>query len=109
METGKVNAVGDSDFDQEVLKGEGLAVVFFTAAWCGPCRQMAPFVNDLASKYASKVRFFSVDVDASQRVGGTYAISSLPTLLFFKKGEKVSEMVGPRLITDVGVEISRLM
>jgi len=86
--------VTDATFDQEVLKSDILTVVDFWATWCGPCRMIAPVVEELAAAYDGKVKFAKVDVDENQQHAGQYSIRSIPSLLFFKGGKVVDQVVG---------------
>ena len=87
-------AVTDATFESEVEKHEGLVVVDFWATWCGPCRAIAPIIDQLASQYAGKVKVTKVDVDANQRTGMRFNVRSIPTLLFFKNGKVVDQVIG---------------
>ena len=89
-----VLAVTDGDFQNEVLDHKGLAVVDFWATWCGPCRMVAPILDQLASEYAGKVKITKVDVDANQKTAATFSVRSIPTLLFIKDGKVVDQVVG---------------
>lgn len=84
----------DQNFQQEVIQSDKPVVVDFSAAWCGPCRQLAPIIDDLAREYAGKVKIGKVDIDQSQDVAGTYGIMAVPTVLFFKGGNKVDSLTG---------------
>ncbi|MBI4284033.1 MAG: thioredoxin [Chloroflexi bacterium] len=89
-------AISDSNFDQMVLKAETPVLVDFWATWCGPCRMIAPIVDELSSEYDGKISFVKVDVDQNPKTAARYSIMSIPTLLIFKKGEPVSHIVGLR-------------
>jgi thioredoxin 1 len=84
----------DTNFQTEVLQSDKPVVVDFSAAWCGPCRQLSPIIDELASEYSGKVKVGKVDIDASQDVASRYGIMSVPTVLFFKGGKMVDTMVG---------------
>lgn len=87
-------AVTDATFEAEVEKHEGLVVVDFWATWCGPCRAIAPIIDQLATEYAGKVKVAKVDVDSNQRTGMRFNVRSIPTLLFFKNGKVVDQVIG---------------
>ena len=84
----------DANFEQEVLKSETPVLVDFWAEWCGPCRMIASVVGELASEYAGKIKVGKVNVDNSQKTAAAYAIRSIPTLLLFKEGKLMNQLVG---------------
>lgn len=84
----------DSNFDAEILKSELPALVDFWAVWCGPCRQIAPTVEALASEYKGKLKVGKMNVDDHQQVPQKYGIRSIPTLLVFKGGQVVDQVIG---------------
>jgi thioredoxin 1 len=86
--------VTDSDFADVVEGGRGLAIVDFWAAWCGPCRMVAPIVAQLATEYEGRLKVAKVDVDANQQISMKYNIRSIPSILFFKDGKHVDTVVG---------------
>jgi thioredoxin 1 len=98
---GPIN-VTDSNFASEVESGEGLTLVDFWAAWCGPCRMVAPIMEQIAGEHAGKVKVAKVDVDANQQVATRYNIRSIPSILFFKDGKHVDTVVGavPKAMLD---------
>ena len=87
-------AVTDSDFDQQVEKADGLTVVDFWATWCGPCRMIAPILDQLAVDYAGQVKIAKLDVDANIKTATRFNVRSIPMLLFFKGGKVVDQIVG---------------
>ena len=84
----------DATFDQEVLKSDIPVLVDFWAVWCGPCKAIAPTVEELAKQYKGKVKVAKMDVDEHQQVPQQYGIRSIPTLLLFKGGRVVDTIVG---------------
>ena len=89
-----VMEVTDETFEKEVEEAEGVAMVDFWAAWCGPCRLVGPIVDELAQEYAGQVKVAKLDVDASQRTAMKFGIRSIPSILIFKDGQLVDSVVG---------------
>lgn len=86
--------VTDATFEEVVLKSEKPVMVDFWAAWCGPCRMVAPIMDQLTAEYADKALIVKVDVDANQQFAATYGVRNIPTVLVFKNGEVVEKQVG---------------
>lgn len=84
----------DANFDEEVLKSETPVLVDFWAEWCGPCRMVGPVVEELAGEFDGKAKIGKVDVDTNPQVSMKYGIRSIPSLLIFKGGEVVDQIVG---------------
>lgn len=84
----------DANFTEEIKNSDVPVVVDFWAAWCGPCRMIAPIIDELASEYDGKAKIAKVDVDNNQQVAMQYGIRSIPTILMFKGGEQVETIVG---------------
>ncbi len=84
----------DKNFQDEVLKAQGLVMVDFFATWCGPCKMMAPVVEKLSEAYKDKVKIGKLDVDENPDTSGKYEIQSIPTTIFFKDGEMVDKLIG---------------
>lgn len=84
----------DQNFQEEVLNSSTPVLVDFFATWCGPCKMLAPVVEELATEYAGKVKVGKLDVDDNPVVAQTYGVQSIPTILFFKNGQLVDKMVG---------------
>ena len=94
MASNDVVILQDATFDKEVLKSDVPVLVDFWAVWCGPCKAIAPHVDELASQYKGKVKVAKMDVDQHQQVPQQYGIRSIPTLLVFKGGRVVDTIVG---------------
>ena len=86
--------VTDADCEQEVEKNDKLTVVDFWATWCGPCRMIAPVLDQLAVEYKDKVKVTKLDVDANIKTATRFNVRSIPMLLFFKDGKVVDQIVG---------------
>ena len=87
-------AVTDADFDAQVEQAPGLTVVDFWATWCGPCRMIAPILDQLSVDYAGKVKMTKLDVDANIKTATRFNVRSIPMLLFFKEGKVIDQIVG---------------
>lgn len=90
----KVGSVTDQTFDTEVLKAPTPVLVDFWATWCGPCKMIAPIVEDLAGEYDGKLRVLKLDVDENGGTAAKYSIMSIPTLGIFQAGELIERIVG---------------
>ncbi len=86
--------VTDATFDEVVLKSDKPVMVDFWAAWCGPCRMVAPIMDQLTAEYDGKAVIVKVDVDANQKFAAEYGVRNIPTVLVFKNGEVVEKQVG---------------
>jgi thioredoxin 1 len=87
-------AVTTGDFEQQVLKSSLPVLVDFWAVWCGPCKMIAPHLDAIAGEYEGRIQVYKVNVDDEPDVAGKYGIMSIPTLLFFKDGKVVDQIVG---------------
>ena len=90
----KPSVVTDMTFDGEVLKSNVPVLVDFWAIWCGPCRMIAPIVDDIASEYDGKIRVMKLDVDENQTTAMNYGVMGIPTLILFKDGKAVERITG---------------
>jgi thioredoxin 1 len=102
-------AVTDSSFAAEIEKHDGLALVDFWATWCGPCRMVAPIVDQLAVEYAGKVKVAKMDVDTNVPTATRYNVRSIPTILFFKGGKVVDMVVGAMPKATIEAKIKQHM
>ena len=94
MAEGKPQTLSDDQFEQSVLKSEGIVVVDFWATWCGPCLHMAPALEAFAIDNAGKVAVYKVDVDENPKTAQMFQIRSIPTVIFFKNGEPADISIG---------------
>lgn len=94
MASQNVRLVNDSNFQAEVLSSGEPVLVDFTATWCGPCKAIAPFIDQLADEYQGKFRVAKIDVDESPNIASKYGIRGVPALYVFKGGEVVATQVG---------------
>jgi thioredoxin 1 len=99
----------DTTFQTDVLDNDTPVLVDFWAPWCGPCRMVAPIVEELAEEYDGKVKFVKLNTDDNPQVAGKYGIRSIPTLLVFKGGEPVSQIVGFRPKSDLAKRLDEAL
>jgi len=93
-EMSKAQEVKDPDFDAEVLQHTAPVLVDFWAAWCAPCRTLAPIIDAVAAEYIGRVKVVKVNIDENQSIAAKYAIMSIPTLILFKEGKEIERLVG---------------
>ena len=99
----------EANFSQEVLKSAAPVVVDFWAEWCGPCKMIAPVLDELAGEYDGKVKIGKVNIDEHQQLAINYGINSIPTLLFFKNGQVADQVVGMRSKRDLKASFDRVL
>ncbi|MFN3396116.1 MAG: thioredoxin [Thermodesulfovibrionales bacterium] len=93
MAEGIINVTSQT-WDSEVLQSKGIVMVDFWAVWCGPCRMIAPTVEELAKEYEGKIKVAKLNTDENPDIASRYKIMGIPTIMFFKDGEKVDQIVG---------------
>ncbi len=101
--------INDSTFDASVLKSELPVLVDFWAPWCGPCRSVAPVVEELATEYSGRINVAKMNVDESQSVPSKYGIRAIPTLILFKNGEVVDQITGAVSKTNIDALINKAL
>ena len=104
---GKVHVVTDQSFEAEVIQSPEPALVDFWAVWCGPCRMIAPIVEELSGEYDGRVKFTKMNVDENMQTPGRYGIRGIPTLLLFKDGKVVDQIVGAESKANIKKAIDR--
>jgi len=101
--------ITDATFEQEVLRNPQLSLVDFWARWCGPCKLIAPLLDEIARGYDGRLKVAKLDVDQNPAKAEEYGVRSIPTLLFIKNGEVVDKLVGAVPKSQLEVRISRLL
>ncbi len=105
----KPTDTSDATFETEVLESDVPVLVDFWAPWCGPCRMVAPVVDELSDDYDGKVKFVKLNTDENPQVSAKYGIRSIPTLLIFKQGEAVGQVVGFRPKSDLAKHLDEAL
>ena len=104
----EIRHVADADFEEEVLKSDIPIIVDFWAEWCGPCKMIGPILEDLAPEYDGRAKILKLNVDENRQTAMKYGIMSIPTMLFFKDGSVIEQLVGiPTPPKDPKEEINR--
>jgi len=99
----------DASFKQDVLESKVPVLVDFWAEWCGPCKMVGPVLDELAKEYSGKLKVAKVNVDENQQVSVDFHIRSIPTLLFFKNGQLVKQLIGAHPKTKLVNEIQEVL
>jgi thioredoxin 1 len=102
-------AVSDASFEQDVLKSDVPVLVDFWAPWCGPCRMVAPIVDEIAKEFDGKIKVFKLNTDENPNVASQFGIRGIPTLRVFKDGQKVDTVVGAVPKTTLSSTISKYL
>jgi thioredoxin 1 len=105
----EVAEITDQDFEAEVLQSDQPVIVDFWAEWCGPCRQIAPIIKELDEQYGDRVKIFKMNVDESPGTPGKYGVRAIPTVLAFKAGDVVEQLVGGRRKGEFEEMITKLL
>jgi len=107
MANENVKELTDANFEAEVLKSDVPTLVDFWAVWCGPCKQIAPMVDALANDYKGRLKVAKLDVDHNQIVAQQYSVKSIPTLLIFKGGKVVGQLIGAMPRSKLEAELQK--
>jgi thioredoxin 1 len=108
MASPNVVTVTDANFDTEVLKSDKPVLVDFWAPWCGPCVQLSPVIDEIATAKAGAAKVAKVNVDENQQVAARYRINSIPALLFFKDGQVQGQLVGRQPKNEIVAKLDSL-
>lgn len=101
--------VKKSNFQEEVISADKLVLVDLYATWCTPCKALAPVLEELADKYADKIKVVKVNVDEEESIAAKFGIASIPTVIFFKNGQTAASFVGLRSASEIEKMIEKLL
>ncbi len=101
--------VKKSNFQEEVISADKLVLVDLYATWCTPCKALAPVLEELADKYADKIKVVKVNVDEEESIAAKLGIASIPTVIFFKNGQTAASFVGLRIASEIEKMIEKLL
>ena len=101
--------VKKSNFQEEVISADKLVLVDLYATWCTPCKALAPVLEELADKYADKIKVVKVNVDEEESIAVKFGIASIPTVIFFKNGQTAASLVGLRTSSEIEKMIEKLL
>ena len=107
MASPHIASLTKESFAKEVLQSSTPVVVDFWAEWCGPCKMLAPILNELAEEYGNRLKFTKVNIDEHQELATQYGIQSIPTLLLFRRGEVTDQMVGLRSKRELKMKLDQ--
>ena len=108
MENAKILTLTDADFDAQV-NTQPLMLVDFWAEWCGPCRTIAPVLEELVSEYSDRLTMGKVNVDENRQTTARFGIRSIPTLMFFRDGNRVDQVIGAHPKNTIKAKIDQLL
>ena len=109
MASANIVELTDDNFENEIVKSETLALVDFWAVWCGPCRQIAPVVEALATEMEGRLKVGKLNIDEAPQTPSQFAVRAVPTIVFFKDGQAVDTMVGLKKETELRSRIEQLV
>jgi thioredoxin 1 len=109
MAAANIVILNQENFAKEVLESATPMVVDFWAEWCGPCKMLGPVLDELGGEYDGRVRIGKVNIDENQALAGQYGIQSIPTLLFFSKGQVTEQVIGLRSKRDLKTRMDQLV
>jgi len=107
MAAANIVTLSEANFPAEVLQSTQPVLVDFWAEWCGPCKMIAPLLDELAGEYAGKAKIAKVNVDDNQALAGQFRVTAIPTLLLFKNGQVIEQIVGMRSKRDLKASLDK--